>query len=96
MQKPKYSKPSVVSMDSVASVLGNTCIDNGINPNTILSCLPSGGLANGPCSTGTEAGVVTGNCQDGGKAGYGTSSGNCETGTIAKIYCGTGGQAAYG
>jgi hypothetical protein len=64
MEKHKYTKPTIVSLDDVAPVFGASCII-GDNPTVIPICPSTGNIATGNCDhNGNTAGsvcIMTGN-----------------------------------
>lgn len=83
MEKPKYIKPTVVSLEEVASVLGATCSGVGSNVSSTPVCNPHGGVADGACNSVGDT------------AGIGPFGGNCASGGIAVDRCNLGGSAAF-
>ena len=84
MKKPRYVRPSVVSLDEVAPVLGASC-SFGANPATIPYC-PNGSSATADCSSvGATAGA---NCNPAGN----TASITCYVHGLTPGLCFTGGK----
>ena len=96
MEKPKYIKPQVASLDEVGSVLGATCSVFGITPTSTGTCNTTGASTGGECVTNGVAAAIgtgSGNCVSNGE----TNFANCSvTGQTATVACLNGSNAAYG